>query len=103
LSSYGDESRLNAKIEVIIYSATLELTHNALKHSGAKNIVVQIIQEADRIAFNVQDDGCGFDTALQSTGMGLQNVRTRVDAFGGILHIDSRVGEGTEINIELNV
>ena len=100
---YGDESRLNAQIEVMIYSAILELVNNALKHAHAHNVAVQIVQESDRIAFNVQDDGCGFDPDILSSGMGLQNVRTRVAAFNGILHIDSSTGKGTEVNVEINL
>jgi len=77
------------------------LVNNALKHAHAENVILQVIQEPDRIAFNVQDDGCGFDHTAENTGTGLQNVRTRVAAFNGILNIDSRLDEGTEINVEL--
>ena len=100
---YGDETRLNAQTEVMIYSAILELVNNALKHAHAENIVLQMIQEPGRIALNVQDDGCGFDPATQNAGMGLQNVRTRVAAFNGVINIDSRAGEGTEVNVELRI
>ena len=100
---YGEGTRLNPQIEVMIYSTILELVNNALKHAAAENIIVQIVQDADRIAFDVQDDGCGFDPSLSAAGMGLQNVRTRVAAFNGILHIDSRPDEGTEIHVELKV
>jgi len=100
---YGDESRLDPKLEVMIYRSIHELVNNALKHAGAAKIMVQIVQEADRIAFTVQDDGCGFDVAGVSEGMGLQNIRTRVASYNGIINIDSIVGEGTEINVELKV
>jgi signal transduction histidine kinase len=51
----------------------------------------------------VQDNGRGFDTSLASQGMGLQNIRTRVASYNGILNIDSRESEGTEINVELKI
>ena len=98
---YGDESRLDPKLEVMIYRSIHELVNNALKHAGADKIMVQIIQEPDRIAFAVQDDGCGFDPSSGTEGMGLQNIRNRVASYNGMLDIYSKAGEGTEINVEL--
>ena len=100
---YGDESRLDPNMEVLIYRSIHELVNNALKHAGADQIMVQIIQEPDRIAFTVQDDGCGFDPSAVTEGMGLQNIRTRVASYNGILDIDSKKGEGTEVNVELRI
>jgi len=100
---YGNEARLDPKMEVMIYRSIHELVNNALKHAGAGKIMVQIIQEPDRIAFTVQDDGCGFDPATQTQGMGLQNIRTRIASYNGMIDINSKAGEGTEINVELRI
>ena len=100
---YGDESRLEPKLETMIYRCIYELVNNALKHSSASHIVVQIIQESNRIAFTVQDDGCGFDTSATTEGSGLQNIRTRAAAYNSIVNIDSSAEEGTEINIEIKI
>jgi signal transduction histidine kinase/Tfp pilus assembly protein PilF len=99
---YGEESRLDAKLEEVVYRIVHELISNALKHSGASQIFVQIAQEADRIALIVQDNGRGFNPS-EANGMGLANIRTRVASFGGILNIDSKADEGTEINIEFQI
>jgi signal transduction histidine kinase len=77
--------------------------NNALKYSGASQIMVQVMQETGRIAFTVQTDGCGFDPSAASRGMGLTNIRTRVASFGGNMQIDSKAGEGTEVNVELKI
>ena len=98
---FGDKKRLDPKMETMIYRSISELVNNALKHSGASQILVQIIQEPNRIAFTVQDNGCGFDPSAHSKGMGLENIRTRIASFGGSIQIDSHAGEGTEINVEL--
>jgi len=100
---YGDESRLHPKLEVMIYRSIHELVNNALKHAGADKIMVQIIQEPDRVNFTVQDDGCGFDPSAVVTGMGLQNIRNRITSYNGILNIYSKPDEGTEINVELKI
>jgi signal transduction histidine kinase len=100
---YGNETRLDPKLELLIYRCIHELVNNALKYSGASQIMVQIMQEADSIDFTVQDDGCGFDPRAATKGTGLQNIRTRIASFGGNIHIDTTVGEGTEINVELKI
>lgn len=100
---YGDESRLEPNLEVMIYRCIYELVNNALKHAQASQIIVQIMQRPDSIAFNVQDDGCGFDSSVAPKGMGLANIRTRIASYNGILNIDSKADEGTEINVELTI
>ena len=100
---YGEETRLNLKVEALIYRSIYELVNNALKYANASQIMVQIVQEAGNIAFTVQDDGCGFDTTAKTDGIGLQGIRSRVASFGGEIQIDSKVGEGTEINVELKI
>ena len=98
---YGTESRLDPKLEVLIYRCIHELVNNALKYADATQIMVQIIQEDDSISFTVQDNGRGFDPATVTDGTGLQNIRTRVASFGGDIQIDSKAGEGTEVNVSL--
>lgn len=97
---FGDETRLSEKIEIMIYRCIHELVNNALKHAQAKHINVQLVQEEDRISFTVQDDGIGFDQEQITEGMGLQNVRQRVNALQGKINIYSS-GQGTEIHVEL--
>ena len=102
-SWYGNEEPLDPKLGTMIYRTIHELVNNALKHAEASQILVQVIQNPDRIAFTVQDDGRGFDPETVSPGMGLSNVRDRVASFGGIMDISSRSGEGTEINVEIRI
>lgn len=97
---FGNETRLSEKIEIMIYRCIHELVNNALKHAQAKHINVQLVQEEDRISFTVQDDGIGFDQGQITEGMGLQNVRQRVNALQGKINIYSS-GQGTEIHVEL--
>lgn len=97
---FGDETRLPEKMDIMIYRCIHELVNNALKHAQASRINVQLVQDKDRISFTVQDDGIGFDQELVSEGMGLQNVRQRVDAFQGKMNIYSS-GQGTEVHVEL--
>lgn len=99
---FGDEARLPNKLEIMIYRCIHELVNNALKYAEAEHINVQLVQEPDRVSFTVQDDGKGFDQHSISEGMGLRNIRQRLEAFQGELNIYS-TKNGTEIHIELKL
>ena len=97
---FGNDNRLDPKLEVMIYRIVHELTNNALKHSGASQTMVQVMHETDYIAIIVRDNGKGFDIDAETGGMGLQNIRDRVISYNGRMEITSQTNEGTEINIE---
>lgn len=99
---FGDETRLSEKVEIMIYRCIHELINNVLKHSQATHINVQLIQEADRVSFTVHDNGVGFHQEQVKEGMGLKNVRQRVEAFRGELNIYSSE-QGTEIHVEIEL
>jgi two-component system, NarL family, sensor kinase len=99
---YGEQSRTDQNLEITAYRIVQELVNNALKHSGATEIVVQIVQEPNRLNLNVQDNGKGFDTELmnKSKTVGLNSVKSRVAAHNGIVDIVSQPDTGTEISVE---
>ncbi len=100
---FGSECRLDRSLEIMLYRTILELVNNAIKHSDAKNIHVQVVQEPDRIALTVQDDGKGFDTQIETGGTGLKNIENRIESFNGSFEIYSKPGAGTEISAEFKL
>jgi signal transduction histidine kinase len=100
---FGNDQRLDSKLEIAIYRAAHELINNALKHAEATQINVQLIQEDDRISLIIHDNGKGFDPATTTKGMGLENIRNRIAAYNGSFVVDSTVGKGTEINVEIKL
>ena len=100
---FGDEERFDRKKESVVYRIILELVNNALKHSDATEVMVQVIRESDYIAFIVRDNGKGFDTSIESKGIGLKNIMDRIASFGGRIDISSKEGDGTEINGEIPI
>ena len=99
---FGSEERISQKLEVMIYRSIHELVNNALKHAEATVINVQLVQEADRISFTVQDNGKGFNPETVKKGMGLKNIQQRVETYKGKMNIYS-TEQGTEVNVELEL
>jgi PAS domain S-box-containing protein len=102
------EERFDRNIEFSLYRITNELINNTLKHANAKQVVVNLVlnNEKKLLLFNYFDNGKGFDRAKisQNTkGLGLMNMIQRVSNLGGTIHIDTSVGKGLQIHIELPV
>lgn len=105
--SAGMNNAVQQTLAVTVYRIVQELVSNAIKHSGARNVLVQVHQFSDEklLAITVEDDGNGFDTKLldQSAGMGWRNIRSRVEFLNGRLDIQSSAGKGTSVMIEINL
>jgi len=88
-----------------VLSIVRELASNAVRHGGAKHVRVAGEMQGNRIRFSVRDNGCGFDTAKRpgpSEGhFGLQGIKERIARLGGSMKIESAIGEGTKITVEI--
>lgn len=89
--------------QLTIYRIVQELLANAVKHSGATNILLQCSHSGDHFFITIEDNGKGFkhDVSAPSKSMGILNLKNRVDYLQGKMEINSD-SEGTTINIELN-
>lgn len=103
--AFNIEKQIMPDIQITIYRIIQELLTNAVRHAGASSILLQCSQNENIFYITVEDNGKGFDTAKEHTGkgIGLLNVKNRVDYLKGSLEINSAPGEGTTINIEFNV
>ncbi|NVO21078.1 MAG: sensor histidine kinase [Bacteroidetes bacterium] len=98
---FGEEGRYSSELEITVYRIGQELVNNALKHSEAQSINLQLISESSRLCIQVMDNGKGFDTSLKSSGgKGLESIRDRVAANNGKFEIWSKPSEGTEATVE---
>jgi len=103
-SAYGFDKRVNEEMEVSIYRIILELVNNVVRHAHASQVVVQIIKHPEMISINVEDNGTGFDVekALKkASGIGLNNITTRVEYLKGTVDFDMPEGKGTTVLINI--
>lgn len=87
-----------------IYRTVQEAIHNAIKYSGASEIVIDVVQlSASRqsLDITVRDNGKGFNTADVVRGNGIGNMEKRMADIGGMLTITSEAGTGTTVHIAL--
>jgi signal transduction histidine kinase len=81
--------------EAAVYFCVLEALQNVAKYANASRAVVRLAEASDRLTFEVEDDGAGFDTTKTSYGTGLQGMADRLAAVGGELGVTSALGQGT--------
>ena len=102
--SFFDEDKINKLNKVLqneMFSIFQELTTNTIKYANAKTIDVQLDLLNECLFFVYEDDGVGFDLSMTTLGIGLTNIKNRVENYNGILHIDSQPNRGVNINIEI--
>jgi signal transduction histidine kinase len=89
-------------VTLCVYRVVQEAVQNALKHSGAREILIHLQGSTAGLTVSVVDDGAGFDvSARMGTGLGLVSMNERLDAVGGSLKIYSAAGEGTRLKIKV--
>lgn len=92
---------LEEKLEVMLFRIIQEILNNAIKHSQASQVLLQMSVNNANLHLTIEDNGEGFNTAIQSTatGVGIKNIKSRVNYLNGELHLESTTGEGTAYDI----
>lgn len=105
LNIMGEPRRLDEVQEITLFRATQEALRNISKHSHAKHIQVDVDYQSQGIMLTLQDDGQGFcppsklgDLAFENH-YGLLGIQERVTSLGGRIKIDSKVGQGTTLQV----
>jgi signal transduction histidine kinase len=86
---------IDSNVALNIYRVIQELVNNAIKHAKCKEIFVQISKSINEMTITVEDDGIGFDAETVQKGMGLENIRSRVNYLRGEFNIESSDNQGT--------
>ncbi len=100
LQFQGDFYGLDKSVELLLYRITQELVQNVVKHARATYAAILIREDGGKLSITVEDNGIGFDTDREYDGIGLQNLRYRVQALKGEISIMSAPGRNTTVYIE---
>jgi signal transduction histidine kinase len=84
-------------VEAAVYFCVLEALQNVQKYAEASRATVRLSQADGLLRLEVEDDGKGFDPAMQQRGAGLQNMEDRLEALGGGVELRSALGGGTTV------
>ncbi|NLV18299.1 MAG: sensor histidine kinase [Bacteroidetes bacterium] len=98
-------TRIEKDKEVVLYRAACELINNAIRHSGASRIEIELNKHEKFITLHFYDNGRGFETSSlgreDNKGLGLSNIQTRVKTVEGVFVLESTPGKGTSALIKM--
>jgi signal transduction histidine kinase len=91
--------RYPAETEAAVYFCCLEAIQNACKHAGDEaRLEVRVWADGAALAFDVSDDGQGFQASQRGLGAGFVNMKDRLCALGGSLQVESVPQQGTRVS-----
>jgi len=98
-----EESEVPISLKIVIYRVTQEAMNNSAKHSKANRLRLCLLKMDGRVNLMVEDNGRGFDlekvlgSENTNRGLGLTNMRERIELSGGSFEIESAKGKGTVV------
>jgi signal transduction histidine kinase len=93
------EARLPERVQVAAYYVVAEALTNVAKHAHASVVHVNAEEVAGALRLCVRDNGIGGADAARGTG--LIGLKDRVEALGGTITVQSPIGAGTSLQVEL--
>lgn len=107
MTGFGNGDRLAPEIELALYRIVQEALTNAAKHAQAKNVSVVVESKPHSVIAIIEDDGRGFDVRAvldspqQEGRLGLHGMRERAELLGGRLQLESTLGAGSSVFVEI--
>lgn len=97
----GEGRILDKDLELMLYRIAQEQLNNIRKYAKADKVLIELIENENYIFFNITDNGIGFDTTMKAKGIGLKNIKSRVDFYKGEMTINSNPGMGCAVEIKI--
>jgi signal transduction histidine kinase len=90
---------------IALYSIVYELLNNIVKHSGAKNALVQVTEHEDCFTLLAEDDGKGVEPGQlnKKDSIGVAGIRSKINYFGGLVAFDKNEPTGLIVTIEIPI
>ena len=103
LQCFGEIDGLDENTKFYSYRIIQELLKNVIKHADASECLVQLVQRDSILHICVEDNGRGMNESTTTNGIGMNNIRSRLEFLNGEMDCDSSAGEGTSINIDIPI
>jgi PAS domain S-box-containing protein len=101
-----DFPRLEADLEIAAYRVVQEFLNNMIKHANATEVKIFLLRGPENVEVYMEDNGLGFDLSkLANLGenRGVQNIYSKVKAYGGECELQSEPGKGTNLTIRFSI
>ena len=90
-------------IKVNVYRIIQETLQNTIKHAKAENVTLDFSTNEQELNVHIKDDGVGFNLKKSKKGIGLKNIKSRIEKLNGTVDISSAPNKGTQIHIKIPI
>ncbi|MFZ1323381.1 MAG: two-component regulator propeller domain-containing protein [Ignavibacteria bacterium] len=102
------DNTLHPESEISIYRIIQESMNNIMRHSKAKEVILNVSREKNYISILLNDNGIGFSIEKINAdkgkhGFGIQGMLERIRLINGEMNIESNPGEGTTLNFKIPI
>lgn len=94
---------INELVKVNVYRIVQESLQNIIKHAEAKNIALNFSTTDEQLSVQLKDDGKGFNIKKNKKGIGMKNMKSRIQKLNGTIDFISEKGKGTSIHIKIPI
>jgi PAS domain S-box-containing protein len=88
-------------VQLVLYRIIQEQFSNIVKYAQASRVEIRVRKDAGNLIITISDDGVGYDLSRKTRGIGLHNIRRRVQVLGGNVQIQSSPGKGFSITASI--
>ena len=103
LYAFNMEERIHPTKEIHLFRIVQEAVQNVIKHAQASTLNISLNRHPKFLSLMVEDNGIGMDHGSKPTGIGIDNIKSRVAQLSGTLNIDSNKGKGTTLSIQIPI
>jgi len=98
----GRKRSLASEVNLALYRIVQDALNNVCKHAKASKAMVSLEYKSNRTKLSIADNGIGFDLSTQTKGgLGLTAMQQRANLIGANLKVESKIGRGTTISVEV--
>jgi signal transduction histidine kinase len=95
------KQELSDDLKLNIYRIIQEQINNIVKHASPGKIAISVNARHNALHIEMKDDGKGFDVKKKRKGIGLSNMMNRIESFNGQMFIESSLGQGCSVQIDI--
>ncbi|MBZ0291648.1 MAG: HAMP domain-containing protein [Anaerolineae bacterium] len=103
----SEDLRLPVHTELALYRVVQEALTNVARHSQATQTLIRLEEQRGTLGLTIRDNGRGFDVNTvmnaEERSLGLHGIQERVELIDGVLTLESTVGQGTSLRVEVPV
>ena len=100
-SGIDEEEDLDKHMQLDILRMVQELMKNVVKHAYATIAIITLSRQSGNLILTVADNGKGCKSITEKKGVGILNIKSRAELYGGTVVVNSKTGKGYTLKVVL--